>query len=83
MFFLYAAGQPGCEVRPRQLNDPSLVRELERVARILLGPTRMPLLYHLDELILCLCLEKGEGMKFDRFVDPNVRGAKRRVYSDL
>ena len=25
---------------------------------------------------------QGEITKFDRFVDPNVRGAKRRVYSD-
>ena len=28
-------------------------------------------------------LIQGERTKFDRFVDPNVRGAKRRVYSDL
>ena len=26
---------------------------------------------------------RGERIKFDRFVDPNVRGAKRRIYSDL
>ena len=26
---------------------------------------------------------QGERTKIDRFVDPNVRGAKRRVYSDL
>ena len=26
---------------------------------------------------------QGERTKFDRFVDPNVRGAKRRVYFDL
>ena len=26
---------------------------------------------------------QGERTKFDRFVDPNVRGAKRRVYSNL
>ena len=31
------------------------------------------------QAILC----QGERTKFDRFVDPNVRGAKRRVYSDL
>ena len=28
-------------------------------------------------------LYQGERTKFDRFVDPNVRGAKRRVCSDL
>ena len=28
-------------------------------------------------------LLQGERTKFNRFVDPNVRGAKRRVYSDL
>ena len=26
---------------------------------------------------------QGERTKFDRFVDSNVRGAQRRVYSDL
>ena len=26
---------------------------------------------------------QGERTKFDSFVDPNVEGAKRRVYSDL
>ena len=28
-------------------------------------------------------LSQGKRTKFDRFVDLNVRGAKRRVYSDL
>ena len=31
----------------------------------------------------CYPLRQGERTKFDRFVDPNVRGAKRRVYSDI
>ena len=36
--------------------------------------------------LVCLGNDKigqGERTKFDRFVDQNVRGAKRRVYSDL
>ena len=28
-------------------------------------------------------LSQGERTKFDRFVDLNVRGVQRRVYSDL
>ena len=32
-------------------------------------------------LLIRLC--QGERTKFDGFVDPNVRGAKRRVFSDL
>ena len=29
------------------------------------------------------CLYQGERTKFDRFVDPNVRGVSRLLYSDL
>ena len=31
----------------------------------------------------CTPISQGERTKFDRFVDPNVRGAQRQVYSDL
>ena len=34
---------------------------------------------HLMNGMVC----QGERTKFDRFVDLNVRGAQRRVYSDL
>ena len=28
-------------------------------------------------------VSQGKGAKFDRFVDANVRGTQRRIYSDL
>ena len=35
------------------------------------------------ELEIVWAIAQGERAKFDRFVDPNVRDAKRRVYPDL
>ena len=32
---------------------------------------------------MCSVIGQGKRTKFDRLVDPNVRGAQRRVYSDL
>ena len=36
---------------------------------------------HVPIILLYVC--QGERTKFDRFVDPSVRGAQPRVYSDL
>ena len=38
---------------------------------------------HLNTYNTYMYLRQGERTKFHRFVDPNVRGAQRRVYSDL
>ena len=32
---------------------------------------------------LYINLRQGKITKFDRFIDPNIRGAQHRVYSDL